>query len=229
MRNLVNAVNNRDGKALSAMAPPEKPKQQITQQAVSVFNELFRQLKAAFPALMVSIKTQEDLNELRRQWVLSFAENGIHSIEQVNAGMKVARKQEMPFLPSPGQFVAWCNQEESLAAGLPDEEQLYEMFRLYCRDRGIMGGCDNYPWESPACFHIITAVYGQMQSFNLADSECRKRLTDETRKISRRIKAGEVLPEPRKQIPQLHIPSKPDVAKSHIANLKQMLKKSRHN
>lgn len=96
MRDLVNAVNNRDGRALSAMAPPEKPKQQITQQAVNVFNELFRQLKAAFPALMVSIKTQEDLNELRRQWVLSFAENGIHSIEQVNAGMKVARKQEIP-------------------------------------------------------------------------------------------------------------------------------------
>ncbi|WP_240331513.1 replication protein P, partial [Enterococcus faecium] len=25
----------------------------------------------------------------------------------VNAGMRVARRQNRPFLPSPGQFVAW--------------------------------------------------------------------------------------------------------------------------
>ncbi|WP_427190279.1 replication protein P, partial [Yersinia enterocolitica] len=73
------------------MYAADKPKQQVPEQAAQIFNELFRQLKAAFPALMTSIKDQSDLNELRRQWVLAFIENGITSIDQVNAGMKIAR------------------------------------------------------------------------------------------------------------------------------------------
>jgi hypothetical protein len=57
-----------------------------------VFNELFRQLLAVFPAL--ANKSAEDLNEMRRQWLLAFKENGITTVEQINAGMRVARKQE---------------------------------------------------------------------------------------------------------------------------------------
>ncbi|MGP0719045.1 replication protein P, partial [Escherichia coli] len=83
-----------------------------------IFNELFRQLLAVFPAL--ASKTPEEMNEMRRQWLLAFKENGITTMEQINAGMRVARKQEKPFMPSPGQFVAWCRSEEVVAAGLPD-------------------------------------------------------------------------------------------------------------
>ncbi|HDZ2095938.1 TPA: Replication protein P, partial [Klebsiella pneumoniae] len=68
-----------------------------------IFNELFRQLLAVFPVL--ANKSVEDLNEMRRQWLLAFKENGITTVEQINAGMRVARKQEKPFMPSPGQFV----------------------------------------------------------------------------------------------------------------------------
>ena len=57
-----------------------------------IFNELFRQLLAVFPAL--ASKSAEDLNEMRRQWLLAFKENGITTMEQINAGMRVARKQE---------------------------------------------------------------------------------------------------------------------------------------
>ncbi|NWA63006.1 DNA replication protein [Pantoea sp. B9002] len=224
MRHLVQAIQNRDAGALAAMTPAEQPKQAVPQQAIQIFNELFRQLKAAFPALSASIKEQEDLNELRRQWVLAFAENGINSMEQVNAGMKIARQQAIPFLPSPGQFVAWCKQGENRAAGLPSDEDLYDMFRLYCRDRGMYDLSDNYPWQSPACFHMITAVHNQMQSFNLSDAECRKRLGEELRRMSRRIESGETIPPPRKQIPKLSIPSTPKKALEGIALLKSTLK-----
>lgn len=83
MRNVVTAIQNRDGQSLQQMYAADKPKQQVPEQAAQIFNELFRQLKAAFPALMTSIKDQSDLNELRRQWVLAFIENGITSIDQV--------------------------------------------------------------------------------------------------------------------------------------------------
>lgn len=126
MRNVVTAIQNRDGQSLQQMYAADKPKQQVPEQAAQIFNELFRQLKAAFPALMTSIKDQSDLNELRRQWVLAFIENGITSIDQVNAGMKIARQQATPFLPSPGQFIAWCKKGALKVAGLPDADELYD-------------------------------------------------------------------------------------------------------
>ncbi|WP_266098715.1 replication protein P, partial [Klebsiella aerogenes] len=99
-----------------------------------IFNELFRQLLAVFPAL--ASKSAEDLNEMRRQWLLAFKENGITTMEQINAGMRVARKQEKPFMPSPGQFVAWCRSEQAVSAGLPDANELVDMVYQYCRTRG---------------------------------------------------------------------------------------------
>jgi hypothetical protein len=31
-------------------------------------------------------------------------------MEQVEAGMRMVRRQERPFLPSPGQFIKWCSE-----------------------------------------------------------------------------------------------------------------------
>jgi hypothetical protein len=38
-----------------------------------------------FPALSTHVKTQDDLDEFRRTWMLAFAENGITTMAQVNA------------------------------------------------------------------------------------------------------------------------------------------------
>ncbi|EFI2133351.1 replication protein P, partial [Escherichia coli] len=84
----------------------EKPQ---VQQVAQIINGVFSQLLATFPASLAN-RDQNELNEIRRQWVLAFRENGITTMEQVNAGMRVARRQNRPFLPSPGQFVAWCRE-----------------------------------------------------------------------------------------------------------------------
>lgn len=223
MRNLVSAIQNRDAGALARMAGDNQQQgdRGVHEGVERLVDALFNNLKQVFPAsVSTAWRNPNDEAAAKRQWIAAFAENGINSKQQLSSGMREARASGSPFLPSPGQFIEWCRAGEQFAAGIPDEAELCEMFRLYCRDRGVMGGCDNYPWESPACFHIITAVYGQMHSFNLTEAECRKRLTDEARKISRRIKAGEVLPEPRKQIPQLHMPSTTETARSHIADIR---------
>jgi hypothetical protein len=46
------------------------------QQVAEVFNGLFAQLRAAFPAAIANFRTQEELNEFRRQWLLAFRETG---------------------------------------------------------------------------------------------------------------------------------------------------------
>ncbi|HDL7960230.1 TPA: replication protein P, partial [Yersinia enterocolitica] len=163
MRNVVTAIQNRDGQSLQQMYAAEKPKQQVPEQAAQIFNELFRQLKAAFPALMTSIKDQSDLNELRRQWVLAFIENGITSIDQVNAGMKIARQQATPFLPSPGQFIAWCKQGATRAAGLPDADELYDMVMDYAKRRDMFSSAEAFPWPSNPAYWMVTKLYSQQR------------------------------------------------------------------
>ncbi len=171
MRNVVTAIQNRDGQSLQQMYAADKPKQQVPEQAAQIFNELFRQLKAAFPALMTSIKDQSDLNELRRQWVLAFIENGITSIDQVNAGMKIARQQATPFLPSPGQFIAWCKQGATRAAGLPDADELYDMVMDYAKRRDMFSSAEAFPWPSNPTYWMVTKLYSQQRVQGLSEQD----------------------------------------------------------
>ncbi|HHH1014180.1 TPA: replication protein P [Yersinia enterocolitica] len=223
MINVVTAIQNRDGQSLQQMYAADKPKQQVPEQAAQIFNELFRQLKAAFPALMTSIKDQSDLNELRRQWVLAFIENGITSIDQVNAGMKIARQQATPFLPSPGQFIAWCKQGATRAAGLPDADELYDMVMDYAKRRDMFSSAEAFPWPSNPAYWMVTRLYSQQRVQGLSEQDLRKRCGKELADMSKRIEAGEPIPAPVVQIPKLHIPVSNEKALDHIAELRAKL------
>ncbi|MBW5868610.1 DNA replication protein [Yersinia enterocolitica] len=227
MRNVVTAIQNRDGQSLQQMYAADKPKQQVPEQAAQIFNELFRQLKAAFPALMTSIKDQSDLNELRRQWVLAFIENGITSIDQVNAGMKIARQQATPFLPSPGQFIAWCKQGATCAAGLPDADEIYDMVMDYAKRRDMFSSAEAFPWPSNPAYWMVTKLYSQQRVQGLSEQELRKRCGKELADMSKRIEAGEPIPAPVVQIPKLHIPVSNEKALDHIAELRAKLNMTR--
>ncbi|ELI8121012.1 replication protein P [Yersinia enterocolitica] len=227
MRNVVTAIQNRDGQSLQQMYAADKPKQQVPEQAAQIFNELFRQLKAAFPALMTSIKDQSDLNELRRQWVLAFIENGITSIDQVNAGMKIARQQATPFLPSPGQFIAWCKQGATRAAGLPDADELYDMVMDYAKRRDMFSSAEAFPWPSNPAYWMVTKLYSQQRVRGLSEQDLRKRCGKELADMSKRIESGEPIPAPVVQIPKLHIPVSNEKALDHIAELRAKLNMTR--
>ncbi|MCB5329303.1 replication protein P [Yersinia intermedia] len=227
MRNVVTAIQNRDGQSLQQMYAADKPKQQVPEQAAQIFNELFRQLKAAFPALMTSIKDQSDLNELRRQWVLAFIENGITSIDQVNAGMKIARQQATPFLPSPGQFIAWCKQGATRAAGLPDADELYDMVMDYAKRRDMFSSAEAFPWPSNPAYWMVTKLYSQQRVQGLSEQDLRKRCGKELADMSKRIEAGEPIPAPVVQIPRIHIPVSNERGLDHIAELRAKLNMTR--
>lgn len=221
MKSLVTAIQQRDGRALQAMSnsAPLQQTQPVREHTAQVFNELFKQLRATFPASMANFKDQEDLNEFKRQWTKAFAENNIRTIDQINAGMKIARQQENPFLPAPGQFIQWCKQGESLAVGLPNEDQLYELYREYCKMRGWR----EMKWPSNACYWMVTKIYSEMRSKSLTDSEVKKLCAKELRIMTARIKSGETIPAPVKQIPQLHIPTSKERSLEHLASIRKKL------
>ncbi len=154
MKNLAESIRNFDREQARRVAhnlPEQYTEREQTQQVAQIINGLFVQLAAAFPASLVN-RSQEDVNEIRRQWVLAFKENGITTLEQVEAGMRMVRRQERPFLPSPGQFIAWCREGHG-ALGITVDDVMSE----YWRWRKLVfryPTSEQYPWSQPVLYHI---------------------------------------------------------------------------
>ncbi|MEG6451036.1 replication protein P, partial [Enterobacter cloacae] len=72
MKSLAEQMRNHDREQMSRMAhnlPEQYQECAPVEQVAQVFNKLFNELRAAFPASMANFRTQEDLNEFRRQWL----------------------------------------------------------------------------------------------------------------------------------------------------------------
>lgn len=215
MKSLAEQMHNFDREQMRRVAnnlPEQYDDKPQLEQVAQVINSVFSQLLAAFPATTAN-RDQTEMNEIRRQWVMAFAENGITTMAQVDGGLHVARRQERPFLPSPGQFVAWCKAEQAAAAGLPDANELVDLVYEYCRTRGLYPDAESYPWpgridgqhtqKSSASYWLVTSLYSNMRANALSDTELRRKASEELVHMASRINRGETIPEPVKQLPVL--------------------------
>ncbi|EMH6405746.1 DNA replication protein [Providencia rettgeri] len=202
------------------MSRSQAPQRVINSDAENMVDMLFKNLKQIFPAAVnTTFKNPSDESDAKRQWIAAFAENGITTREQLQNGMRHARASDNPFWPAVGQFIKWCKEEDYVALGLPDEDQLYELYREYCKMRGWR----KMKWPSNACYWMVTKIYSEMRSKCLTDSEVKKLCAKELRSMTARIKAGETIPAPVKQIPQLHIPTSKEKSLEHLASIRKKL------
>jgi len=190
---------------------------QPTRSAPQLFNDVFKVLRQICPAATATIKTDEELNTLREQWVRAFAENGICNMDQINAGLAEARRLASPFLPSPGQFIEWCQQGSAQRAGLPTAEQLYSEFLTYCKRRGAYDSAEVYPWESDALYWLVTDLYRAMIDHRLTDGEVRKKAQSLLVDMGKRLDRGETIRKPVKRLAAPERPSGPTPAQLAIA------------
>lgn len=223
MRNIADMVTST--KPIAKITPVRQTSSSLNEETKKLFNALFIQLKATFPAALSQIRSQDDLNELRRQWVLAFIENGVRTIEQIERGMAVARQQETPFLPSPGQFVAWCQSGDAQLFGLPESDGLYDAVMVYAGKRLDYGSPENYPWESNAEYWLVTKVYSEMIKQNLSSAGVRERCEKELLATVKRLKEGFVFPKPVPQIERKYTPVSKEKALSYLSQIKQKLAK----
>lgn len=103
-----------------------------SEQIASFVNAVFDQLKSIFPAWSAAWKTQGDIDNAKKIWIIAFAENGITTKKQVSLGLKACRSLKTDFLPSIGKFIELCKPTpENL--GLPDPETAFKTasMRLY--------------------------------------------------------------------------------------------------
>nr|WP_247179784.1 replication protein P [Escherichia coli] len=172
----------------------EKPQ---VQQVAQIINGVFSQLLATFPASLAN-RDQNELNEIRRQWVLAFRENGITTMEQVNAGMRVARRQNRPFLPSPGQFVAWCKQSGG-ALGITVDQVITEYWDW--RNRSFeFTSSEHFPWSQPVMYHICVELRHRSTERQLTHGELAREAGDLLDMWERRVTEGKPVPPVRRAI-----------------------------
>ncbi|MBI6520598.1 DNA replication protein [Proteus mirabilis] len=220
--NLATAIANRDAGALARMTQSSNPQKVVNNHAEQLVDVLFRNLKQIFPASVNTIfKNESEELTAKRQWIAAFAENGITTREQLQNGMRHARASDNPFWPAVGQFIKWCKEEDYVALGLPDEEQLYELYREYCKMRGWR----EMKWPSNACYWMVTKIYSDMRSKSLTDSEVKKLCAKELRSMTARIKSGEKIPDPVQMIEKKHTPTSREESLENIRRLKKLLLK----
>ncbi|MFG6090757.1 replication protein P [Enterobacter soli] len=189
------------------------------EQTAEIFNTLFSALRAAFPASLHSFNDQAEFNELRRQWALAFHENGVTTMEQVNAGLRVARRQERPFLPSPGQFVAWCR-EGRCALGITVSDVMTEYWKwqkLVFR----YPSSEQYPWSKPVMYHICIELRHRSTEGQLSRQELEREAIDVLDKWERRVISGKPIPPIRRAIAAPSKASGPTPAEMLMAKYKQ--------
>ena len=94
MNDIFKAVQNRDGQALSKMSGSDakfaNSDNVVNINAERILNSLFRQLKQLFPAAeQTNLKTPEQENAAKQQWIAAFAEGGmfVGDFECVHVGV----------------------------------------------------------------------------------------------------------------------------------------------
>ncbi|EIQ8287698.1 phage replication protein [Salmonella enterica] len=223
MKNIAAQMVNFDRERMCRIAnnmPEQHDDKPQVEQVAKVINNVFSQLMAAFPAATAN-RSQAEMNEIRRQWVLAFRENGITTMEQVAAGMRVARRQERPFLPSPGQFVAWCR-EGSGVLGVSVDDIMGE----YWRWRKLVfryPTSEQFPWrdKNPLYYHVCLELRRRGMEGQLSEKELIRAAGDILHEWEKRILAGKPIPPVRRALAAPSRDRGPTPAEMLMAKYKQ--------
>lgn len=102
--------------------PPERKPVAISANDARVVNTVFDRLQVIFPAWQRAFPTPEALKSARQEWTKALVEAGVVTEQALAIGFRVAREKDIPFFPSPGMFIKWC-QPSPEVLGLPSVHQ----------------------------------------------------------------------------------------------------------
>lgn len=208
MNGLISAIHNRDSAALARMAGEPKRERVVNENAEKLVDALFENLLRLFPAARHTVlATPDDVVAMKRQWIMAFVENGITNVEQVRAGMRMARQQETDFWPSCGKFIGWCRDSQRGASGLPTDDEVMAEFRRYGRDKHLYPTPEEFPWKHHVMYWVVLDVRRLMYQHNYTEAEVIRSIRSCMRKWERDISAGMIVPEPVKQLADKRRPS----------------------
>ncbi|MFM5344588.1 replication protein P [Aeromonas veronii] len=151
------------------------PQRALTDHDSQMVSLLFEQLKIVFPAWRHAFPSDDSQRRALAEWTRALVDADCTSREQLQLGMRVAREQEIPFFPSTGMFIKWC-QITPETLGLPTVDQaLVDVVR--------------HRKSHPAV--VIAARATRFERQTLTADEYRKVFAQAYDQVVRRVMAGE--------------------------------------
>ena len=184
--------------------------------AEKLIDRVFEQLIASCTTLLTV--QPEQLKILKQQWILGFAENGIKTFEQVKRGMAAARAKTNGYLPSVGEFISWCNSYNNHELGLPTQDELEARLQKYF---GYAKEPHNFKFRSKAEYYLLKTIYDGYGKKKWED--CQKAMPKILSEVIEKVKAGFEFPEIPELLEQKPKVISPDVAKSGVAKIKEIM------
>lgn len=177
----------------------DSEKKQKKEEIAEIVNKLFRQLKAACPAMFHTLNNNDE-NAVKRQWIIGFIENGINPT-MINSGMRIARRQNNPYMPSVGQFIEWCEKGMSEIYGLPTPDELVKNVIRFCECKWSDDFC-NYDYGSDANYWLVNDLYRAMQDEYLSRDKLLIKAEKLIARLTKKMMTGYVIQPAKKAIIQ---------------------------
>ncbi len=211
MKNLVSAVQRRDAVALSRLAGQPLQERVVNGNAEKLVDVLFENLLLLFPASRNTVfAAPDEVAAMKRQWITAFAEGGITTLEQVKAGVSMARQHGGDFWPSCGRFMEWCREGGRGAGGLPSDDEVLAEFHRYARDKARFASPEAFDWVHPVMYWVVLDVRQRMYRYNYTEAEVLRAIKAQMQRWERNIRAGQRIPTPVKQL--VHVQRPPAIA-----------------
>lgn len=209
-------------------ALPQAQINQVPEQARKMIDRIFENLTASCPILLTI--SGEQLEILKQQWILGFAENGIKTFEQVKRGMAAAREKPNSYLPSVGEFINWCKQgNEYSHLGLPSANELLARFTKFICAGGL-AWADRFDFVNDLEYHLLTKLYERSAKEQWTDKETRQGVREILEEWADKLSRGEPIPPRRSQLPKtVQVKTTLETDLSYLAKMRSMLHARRVN
>jgi hypothetical protein len=79
---------------------------------LKIINRLFERLTAICPAFRHSWPTQKDFDNTKLEWMKAFKLANLFDVEKIKRGIEKYSLLPTAFVPSPGQFIKLCQEDE---------------------------------------------------------------------------------------------------------------------
>lgn len=105
----------------------------INKHFIELINQLFRRIVSICPAFKTAWPTESDFFDTKRVWFITLTSNHVASISELQKGLDRLASSDTPFVPSPGQFLKWC-QLTPQDLGLPSAPEAFRIASKYAMD-----------------------------------------------------------------------------------------------
>ncbi len=178
----------------------------------SVINWLFRELRSNFTAFKQAWPDQETYTQAKKTWIKAFMLAGINKIEQIQHGLNKCYLMENPFVPTPGQFIAWCTPTYE-QMGLKSPEEAF-------KEASSLARPDSSKNWSHTVVRIAAVETGMYKLATFPENKIYPLFERNYEIIFRKFINGEELKAPEKAIPYIHQEKEDDdIVKPEFKNL----------